>query len=65
MRMLLQAATAAAMLGALPSPAAAQDQQVGARTKAMGGSYTAFEDDPVGPGFFHPGRKPYFHPLFF
>jgi long-subunit fatty acid transport protein len=25
----------------------AQDQQVGARTKAMGGSYTAFEDDPV------------------
>lgn len=24
-----------------------QDQQVGARTKAMGGSYTAFEDDPV------------------
>ncbi|HYE99820.1 MAG TPA: hypothetical protein VEJ18_12960, partial [Planctomycetota bacterium] len=28
-------------------PAAAQDQQLGARTKAMGGSYTAFEDDPV------------------
>jgi hypothetical protein len=28
-------------------PLAAQDQQVGARTKAMGGSYTAFEDDPV------------------
>jgi long-subunit fatty acid transport protein len=27
--------------------AAAQDQQLGARTKAMGGSYTAFEDDPV------------------
>jgi len=26
---------------------AAQDQQLGARTKAMGGSYTAFEDDPV------------------
>ena len=25
----------------------AQDQQIGARTKAMGGSYTAFEDDPV------------------
>ena len=24
-----------------------QDQQLGARTKAMGGSYTAFEDDPV------------------
>lgn len=32
----------------LPAAAAlAQDQQVGARTKAMGGSYTAFEDDPV------------------
>ncbi|MDP6959865.1 MAG: hypothetical protein QF645_13760, partial [Planctomycetota bacterium] len=28
-------------------PVAAQDQQIGARTKAMGGSYTAFEDDPV------------------
>ncbi len=28
-------------------PASAQDQQIGARTKAMGGSYTAFEDDPV------------------
>lgn len=27
--------------------ASAQDQQIGARTKAMGGSYTAFEDDPV------------------
>ncbi|HLY10841.1 MAG TPA: hypothetical protein VKW04_16180 [Planctomycetota bacterium] len=27
--------------------ATAQDQQLGARTKAMGGSYTAFEDDPV------------------
>lgn len=27
--------------------APAQDQQLGARTKAMGGSYTAFEDDPV------------------
>ena len=25
----------------------AQDQQLGARTKAMGGSYTAFDDDPV------------------
>lgn len=31
----------------LASAAYAQDQQVGARTKAMGGSYTAFEDDPV------------------
>lgn len=27
--------------------AAAQDQQLGSRAKAMGGSYTAFEDDPV------------------
>jgi hypothetical protein len=32
---------------ALSSTAVAQDQQLGARTKAMGGSYTAFEDDPV------------------
>ena len=32
---------------ALAAPAFAQDQQLGARTKAMGGSYTAFEDDPV------------------
>ena len=31
----------------LAASAYAQDQQVGARTKAMGGSYTAFEDDPV------------------
>ncbi len=31
----------------LTTAAPAQDQQVGARTKAMGGSYTAFEDDPV------------------
>src|SRR5262250_786032 len=39
---------ALALALALPSFAsAAQDQQVGARTKAMGGSYTAFEDDPV------------------
>ncbi len=30
-----------------PAAAHAQDQQVGARAKAMGGSYTAFEDDPV------------------
>jgi len=27
--------------------ASAQDQQLGARTKAMGGSYTAFQDDPL------------------
>src|SRR5437016_10295717 len=31
----------------LAAAASAQDQQLGARTKAMGGSYTAFEDDPV------------------
>ncbi len=31
----------------VPGTAAAQDQQIGARTKAMGGSYTAFEDDPI------------------
>ncbi len=29
------------------SSVCAQDQQMGARTKGMGGSYTAFEDDPV------------------
>jgi hypothetical protein len=38
---------AAVAVLAMALPAAAQDQQVGARTKAMGGSYTAFEDDPV------------------
>ncbi len=31
----------------LLSPAAAQDFQIGARAKGMGGSYTAFGDDPV------------------
>jgi len=36
-----------ALLLVLASAAVAQDQQLGARTKAMGGSYTAFEDDPV------------------
>ncbi|HYF01493.1 MAG TPA: hypothetical protein VEJ18_21400, partial [Planctomycetota bacterium] len=40
------AAFAAFML-AWAGAASAQDQQLGARTKAMGGSYTAFEDDPV------------------
>ncbi len=35
------------ILLALAGTAAAQDQQLGARAKAMGGSYTAFEDDPV------------------
>ncbi len=41
--------TAAAWAWLLAAAAAAegQDQQLGARTKAMGGSYTAFEDDPV------------------
>lgn len=34
-------------LGFAAGLAVAQDQQLGARTKAMGGSYTAFEDDPV------------------
>ncbi len=40
---------AAAILAAALAPAIlhAQDQQLGARTKAMGGSYTAFQDDPV------------------
>jgi hypothetical protein len=38
--------TAAAAFACAAS-AWAQDQQMGARTKAMGGSYTAFEDDPV------------------
>ena len=32
---------------AMAAAALAQDQQMGGRTKAMGGSYTAFEDDPV------------------
>lgn len=36
-----------AVLLALAAPAAAQDFQVGSRAKAMGGSYTAFGDDPV------------------
>ncbi|MBI2900355.1 MAG: hypothetical protein HYY17_09225 [Planctomycetes bacterium] len=36
-----------AAFGVFAAVASAQDQQMGARTKAMGGSYTAFEDDPV------------------
>jgi len=40
-------AAALAFLLSAASAASAQDQQLGARTKAMGGSYTAFEDDPV------------------
>jgi len=42
----IRCAVAAAFL-AFGASAFAQDQQLGARTKAMGGSYTAFEDDPV------------------
>ncbi len=38
---------AAILLLAATANATAQDQQVGARTKAMGGGYTAFEDDPI------------------
>ncbi|HXX92984.1 MAG TPA: hypothetical protein VEN81_05080, partial [Planctomycetota bacterium] len=37
----------AALVLACSLPAFAQDQQLGARTKAMGGSYTAFQDDPL------------------
>ncbi|HTF57694.1 MAG TPA: hypothetical protein VK661_10715, partial [Planctomycetota bacterium] len=36
-----------ALLLAMAASAWAQDQQIGARTKGMGGSYTAFEDDPI------------------
>jgi long-subunit fatty acid transport protein len=43
----MKAIAATAILLAAAGAAAAQDQQLGARTKAMGGSYTAFEDDPV------------------
>jgi long-subunit fatty acid transport protein len=43
--MRISVACALALL--LAGPVLAQDQQMGARTKAMGGSYTAFEDDPV------------------
>ncbi len=38
---------AIALVVLLSATARAQDQQLGARTKGMGGSYTAFEDDPV------------------
>ncbi len=43
----MKAITTLAAVLALCTAAWAQDQQLGARTKAMGGSYTAFEDDPV------------------
>ena len=37
----------AVMVFGAASTAFAQDFQVGARSKGMGGSYTAFEDDPT------------------
>jgi long-subunit fatty acid transport protein len=40
-------ASTLALLLAMAGAAWAQDQQIGARTKGMGGSYTAFEDDPI------------------
>src|SRR5262245_45519573 len=43
----MKSAIAIAVFLAAAASASAQDQQLGARTKAMGGSYTAFEDDPV------------------
>jgi long-subunit fatty acid transport protein len=43
----MKSLTTSVVLFALAGAAVAQDQQLGARTKAMGGSYTAFEDDPV------------------
>jgi len=43
----MRAITTLGAVLALAGAAFAQDQQLGARTKAMGGSYTAFEDDPV------------------
>ena len=43
----MRSAWTGALLLGMVAVAAAQDQQLGARTKAMGGSYTAFEDDPV------------------
>jgi long-subunit fatty acid transport protein len=43
----MKSAFAIAVFLAASATASAQDQQLGARTKAMGGSYTAFEDDPV------------------
>ncbi|HZL73233.1 MAG TPA: hypothetical protein VFC86_12300 [Planctomycetota bacterium] len=41
------ASTSFFLLIIMAGTAWAQDQQLGARTKGMGGSYTAFEDDPV------------------
>jgi long-subunit fatty acid transport protein len=43
----MRSISAAVFVLATAATAFAQDQQLGARTKAMGGSYTAFEDDPV------------------
>lgn len=45
--MKLDHALAVLLAVAVPASASAQDFQVGARAKGMGGSYTAFEDDPV------------------
>jgi hypothetical protein len=44
---MIRATAVPVVLLALVSAAAAQDFQVGSRAKAMGGSYTAFGDDPV------------------
>src|SRR5258706_13562532 len=44
---LMRNASTLALLLAMAASAWAQDQQIGARTKGMGGSYTAFEDDPI------------------
>jgi long-subunit fatty acid transport protein len=44
---MIRASVVFVVLLALASTAAAQDFQVGSRAKAMGGSYTAFGDDPV------------------
>jgi long-subunit fatty acid transport protein len=44
---MIRAIAVPVVLLSLASAAAAQDFQVGSRAKAMGGSYTAFGDDPV------------------
>src|SRR5579863_8865493 len=46
-RSMRQLAAVMLWLVAASAPLLAQDQQLGARTKAMGGSYTAFQDDPL------------------
>ena len=42
-----RALAVAVLLAVAARAASAQDFQVGSRAKAMGGSYTAFGDDPV------------------